>query len=164
LKHWSGYDNQYIYRARGDKMYNRILVPLDGSELAECALPHVINLIKQGSAEEVIVLNVVGVDIPWDEMDRGVDSYALRQKLLVASKKYIENIASKLSSEGIKVKAESIEHNRPAHTIVDYANQNSVDLIVMATHGYAGIQKMLLGSVAFKVLNESHVPVLLIRP
>jgi nucleotide-binding universal stress UspA family protein len=153
-----------IFIEQGVKMYKRILVPLDGSELAECTLPHVIKLIKQGSAEEVIILNVVGADIPWDEMDRGIDLYALRQKLLITSEKYIENIASKLSSEGIKVKAESVEHNRPAHTIVDYAKNNSVDLIVMATHGYAGIQKMLLGSVAFKVLNESHVPVLLIRP
>jgi nucleotide-binding universal stress UspA family protein len=145
-------------------MYKKILVPLDGSELAECALPHVTNLIKEGSAGEVIILNVVGVDIPWDEMDKGIDFKAIRQQLLSTSEQYIETIASRLSSKGIKVKAESIEHSRPSHTIVDYAKKNSVDLIVMATHGYTGIQKMLMGSVAFKVLHESHVPVLLIRP
>ena len=145
-------------------MYKKVLVPMDGSKLAECALPHVKNLIKEGAAGEVIILNVVGVDIPWEEMDKGIDFNAMRQQLLSTSEQYIASIASQLSVEGIKVKAESIEHSRPATTIVDYAKKNSVDLIVMATHGYSGIQKMLMGSVAFKVLHESHVPVLLIRP
>ena len=145
-------------------MYKKILVPLDGSALAECALPHVKNLIKVGAAAEVVILSVVGIDIPWDEMDKGIDFSAMRQKLLNTSENYVAALASRLSAEGIKVKAESVEHSRPATTIVDYAKKNKIDLIVMATHGYSGIQKVLMGSVAFKVLHESHVPVLLIRP
>jgi len=145
-------------------MYNKILIPLDGSELSECVLPHVKNLIKEGAAREVIILNVVGVDIPWDEMDKGIDFSAIRQQLLSTSENYVESLAARLSAEGIKVTAESIEYSRPAASIVEYAKKNNVDLIVMATHGYSGIQKFLMGSVAFKVLHESHIPVLLIRP
>jgi nucleotide-binding universal stress UspA family protein len=73
-------------------------------------------------------------------------------------------VASKLRSKGIKVKTESVEANRSADMITDYAKKNGMDLIVMATHGYTGFKKLLMGSVAFGVLHESHVPVLLIRP
>ena len=49
-------------------------------------------------------------------------------------------------------------------TISDYAKENGIDMIVIATHGYTGLKKLMLGSVALGVLQESHVPVLLIRP
>ena len=71
---------------------------------------------------------------------------------------------SRLSSQGIKVKTESVEANRPADTITDYARKNDIELIIMATHGYTGLKKLMLGSVASGVLNQSPVPVLLIRP
>ena len=57
-----------------------------------------------------------------------------------------------------------MESYRPASTITDYAHKHGFDLIVMATHGYTGMKGMMLGSVALKVLHESNVPVLLIRP
>jgi len=145
-------------------MYKKVLVPLDGSELAECALAHVKAMVKEGSIGEVIVLNVVGAEIPWDEMDKGIDFNALRQKLINTSQEYLEAVATRLSAEGIKVKTEFIEANRPSHVITDYAQKNGIDMIIITTHGYTGIQKLLLGSVAFKVLHEAHVPVLLIRP
>lgn len=145
-------------------MYKRVLVPLDGSELAECALSHVKALVKEGSIGEVIVLNVVGADIPWDEMDKGIDFNAFRQELINTSQEYLAKVGSRLSTEGIKVKTEFIEANRPAHVIADYAQKNGIDMIIITTHGYTGMQKLLLGSVAFKVLHEAHVPVLLIRP
>lgn len=147
-------------------MYKRVLVPLDGSELAECALSHVKALVKEGSIGEVIVLNVVGAEIPWDEMDKGIDFNAFRQALINTSQEYLAKVASRLrlSTEGIKVKTEFIEANRPSHVIADYAQKNDIDMIIITTHGYTGMQKLLLGSVAFKVLHEAHVPVLLIRP
>jgi len=80
------------------------------------------------------------------------------------SRKYLARVQSRLSSEGIKVKTEAIESNGPSHAITDYAQKNGVDLIVIATHGYTGMKKMMLGSIALKVLHESNVPVLLIRP
>ena len=146
-------------------MYQKVLVPLDGSDLAECALSHVKSLVKDGSAGEVTLLNIVQIDIPWAEVENvHFDMNVLREPLSAASRKYLAEAEARLSSQGIKVKTESLEANRPAYTITNYALKNGMDLIVMSTHGYTGLKKLLLGSVAFGVLNESHVPVLLIRP
>ncbi len=145
-------------------MYKKALVPLDGSKLAECALAHVEGLIHDGAIGEVVLLNVVGLDIPWDEMDKGIDFGGIRQGLIETAQRYLAGMEKDLDAKGIKVRAEFVEANRPAHVITDYARANGVDLIVLATHGYTGLQKMLLGSVALKVLHESPVPVLLIRP
>jgi len=151
-------------KKRGGNMYKKVLVPLDGSYLAECSLNHVKKLAKDGVIGEVILLNVVGVDIPWDEMDKGLDFNAFREKILNASQQYLARVQSQLSADGIKVKTESIEANRFSHIITDYAQKNGVELIIIATHGHTGMKNMLLGSVAFRVLHESHVPVFLIRP
>ncbi len=150
-------------------MYKKVLVPLDGSALAECTLSHVKNLVKDGSVGEVTLLNVVKVDLPWavmgpDEYPRNIDLNAIREPLFAASRKYLTDIESRLSSEGIKVKTDSVEGNRPADKITEYAHQNGMDLIIIGTHGYTGLKKLMMGSVAFGVLHQSHVPVLLIRP
>lgn len=151
-------------------MYKKALVPLDGSALAECTLSHVENLIKDGSLEEVTLLNVVKVDIPWAEMLRSdpnpktIDLQAIREPLFNASRRYLSDMQSRLSSKGIEVKMESLEGNRVADTITEYAREKGMDLIVIGTHGYTGLKKLWLGSVAFGVLNQSHIPVLLIRP
>jgi nucleotide-binding universal stress UspA family protein len=153
-------------------MYKKILVPLDGSALAECTLSHVKSLYKDGSVGEVTVLNVVKLDVPW--VVRGVDEYsehpkvidvnAIRERVFTASRKYLAAIESRLGSEGIKVKTDSVEGNRPADTITEYAQEKGMDMIIIGTHGYTGLKKLMLGSVAFGVLHQSHIPVLLIRP
>ena len=147
-------------------MYQKILVPLDGSALAECALSHVKNMVKDGVVGEVTLLNVVNVSIPsHGELYPGpIDINAIRENLFIKSRKYLAEVESRLASEGIKVKMESLEGNRPADTISDYAQKNGTDMIVIATHGYTGLKKLMLGSVALGVLHESHIPVLLIRP
>ena len=150
-------------------MYKKVLVPLDGSPLAECTLSHVKNLFKGGSVGEVTLLNVVKVDLPWavmssDQYPKGIDINAIREPLLIASRKYLTDIESRLGSEGIKVKTESLEGNRPADKITEYAQEKGMDLIIIGTHGYTGLKKLMLGSVAFGVLHQSHIPVLLIRP
>ncbi|MHB8908810.1 MAG: universal stress protein [Syntrophales bacterium] len=151
-------------------MYKKILVPLDGSKLAECSLNHVEKFHKSDIVGEVVLLNAVVVEIPWaiagaDEMHPKVFDYnALKKTFLDRSGRYLARIQSRLASAGINAKTETIESNVPAHIITDYAQKNGVDLIVIATHGYTGMKKMLLGSVALKVLHESNVPVLLIRP
>jgi nucleotide-binding universal stress UspA family protein len=151
-------------------MYTRVLVPLDGSPLAECTLSHVKNLFKDGSVGEVTLLNVVKVDLPWARMGsddiptRGIDLRAIIEPLFIASRKYLTEIESRLVSEGIKVKTESLEGNRPADTITEYAQEKGMDMIIIGTHGYTGLKKLMMGSVAFGVLHQSHIPVLLIRP
>jgi nucleotide-binding universal stress UspA family protein len=152
-------------------MFKKVLVPLDGSELSECSLSYVTNLVKEGSAADVILLTVVAFDIPIAEIpsydmivDRGAYFRAFRDDSLVKSREYLEQVESRLKSEGLRVETVLLEGGRSADRIIDFSRQNGVDLIVMATHGYSGLKKMLLGSVAFTVLHESPVPVLLIRP
>jgi len=146
-------------------MYQKILVPLDGSELAECALSHVKNLVKEGAVGEVILLNVVIVRLPGRGEYSGLtDINTIRENLFMESSKYLADVESRFASEGIHVKTESLEGNRPADAISDYAQKNGVELIVIATHGYTGLKKLMFGSVALGVLHESHTPVLLIRP
>ena len=93
-----------------------------------------------------------------------IDINAIREPLLARSKKYLADIESRLVSEGMKVKTESLEANRPADAITEYAQEKGMDMIIIGTHGYTGLKKLMLGSVAFSVLHQSHIPVLLIRP
>jgi nucleotide-binding universal stress UspA family protein len=142
-------------------MYEKVLVPLDGSELAGCALPHVMNLAKGGMVEEVILLNIVEVPLVW--LAEGFDFISLKNAQFIRIQKYLADIQSQFSSEGIKVKVEVLE-GKTAQSIIEYTKGNAVNLIVIATHGYTGMKQLMFGSVALRVLHEAHVPVLLIRP
>ncbi len=142
-------------------MYKKVLIPLDGSDLAESALAQVRGLAEGGCVGEVVLLSVI--DIPSLYLAEGVDFNALKNDQFNKFQKYLVELQAKLSAKGIKVKTEILE-GRAAQAIVDYAGQNSVDLIVIATHGYTGMKKLMFGSVALRVLHESPAPVLLIRP
>jgi len=146
-------------------MQKKVLVPLDGSELAECALFHVENFAKDGCIGEVTILRVLAINIPWEPVyAEGFDLGVFRERAFAESQKYLDGVASRLSAQGITVKTESIEANHPADFISDYARNNGMDVIFVATHGHSGMKRMLLGSVAFGILNQSYVPVYLIRP
>ena len=147
-------------------MQKKVLVPLDGSALAECTLSYVKSFVEDGSVEEVTLLNIVKVDIPWaDAYDKKpIDISAIRKPLFAKSKKYLAKVSSQLNFKKITVKTKALEANRPADAITDYAQKNGMDLIVVATHGHTGLKKLIMGSVASGVLNSSSVPVLLIRP
>jgi len=148
-------------------MYQKVLVPLDKSELAECALPHVKNLATGGNVGKVILLSVASFNIPfgpYGNIGNNFDFVSFCSACKMESQDYLDRVQSQFTAEGIKAATVVIESANPAQSINDYAQANDVDLIVMATHGYTGVKKMLMGSVAFKVLHESHVPVLLVRP
>lgn len=148
-------------------MYQKILIPLDGSELAECTLSHVKNLVNDGFTGEVILLNVFYPYFPLPE-EKDLFTYgdfkATRERIRNDSIKYLADVASRLESEGIKVKTEILLGSRPAETISEYARDNGIDLIIICTHGYTGLKKLMFGSVALEVLHNSHAPVLLVRP
>jgi nucleotide-binding universal stress UspA family protein len=93
-----------------------------------------------------------------------------RTNVVVAKRSYIEkattylaDLKGKLETEGVKVQTEVLE-GVPREAITDYAKGNDVDLIVIGTHGYTGMKKLMFGSVALRVLHDAHSPVLLIRP
>jgi nucleotide-binding universal stress UspA family protein len=140
-------------------MFQKVLVPMDGSELAEHAMSHVRSILKEGSAGEVTLLHIKKIDIP-----PGVNPNRIRGPVFAAANKYLGEMESRMVSAGVKVKTKVLEANRPATTITEYAKKNGMDLIVMSTHGYTGLKKLLLGCVAAEVLSRSSVPVLLIRP
>jgi len=142
-------------------MYQKILVPLDGSELAECVLPHVKAIARACGVGEVVLLEVVEPPPTWAA--EGVDLYAVQNANIKAAKEYLPKVESQLSSEGFNVSSEILV-GRAAETIAEFAKQNAIDLIAIATHGRSGVSRWVWGSVADKVLRSSYVPVLVIRP
>ncbi len=145
-------------------MYQKVLVPLDLSELAECSLNYIKKFAQEGSLGEVVLLSVVETDPTWDDMVTGFDIDAFRDMIKNKAETYLTQIKSRLAAEGISVQPEVVEAANPAHAIADYARDNGIDLIIIASHGYSGLKKLMFGSVAFNVLTLSRVPVLLIRP
>jgi len=149
-------------------LYKKILVPLDGSKLSECVLPHVEKLAESGVAKEIILLRVcdspsIIADYPegkgktWEKHVERMTANAQQSCSL-----YIEDVEKDLKDKGFKVKTES-SLGKPAEEIVNYANKNKVDLIVMASHGRSGVSRWAYGSVADKVLRSTCVPVLLVK-
>lgn len=142
-------------------MYQKILIPLDGSPLAECVLPQIRNLAMDGLVGEIILINVV--EIPSEWVIEGFDFVALKNANFKAAQEYLAKVAVTLSAEGFQVRPVVME-GRIAETIVGYAKDHHIDLIAMATQGYTGLKQVMFGSVALRVLHDAHTPILLIRP
>ncbi len=143
-------------------MYEKILAPLDGSKLAEQAIPYATELCK--GATEVTLFQVVHLPLPLAAPDVNMavplpDPEALKKKAL----DYLEKLAAPLREEGVNVKTAVVERDVVAEAIVDYAEQNDIDLIVMTTHGRSGLSRLVFGSVAESVVRHAPCPVLLIR-
>ena len=142
-------------------MYKKILVPLDGSELSESILPHVVNLAKGCQVPEVTLLRV---GEPMDRHVRETLSVELAHKLIEVNREevasYLEKVAADLKAEGINATT-VVASGNPAQEILDYAQNNDVDLILMSSHGRTGVARWAFGSVADKVLRLSPVPTLI---
>jgi nucleotide-binding universal stress UspA family protein len=138
-------------------MYEKILVPLDGSELAEVALPYAEELAgKLGS--EVTLLHVCeSAEAQYHHMHQ-----LYIQKMVAATKRGAKQYLVKPDAKAIMVKS-AILSGHPAEQIVDFAEKQGIGLIVIATHGWSGIRRWVLGSVADKVVRATKQPVALIR-
>ncbi len=144
-------------------MYRKILLPLDGSELAECALPHMEAVARGCEAADVILLRVVEpLNLPGDYVISPGDRERTEKEHRADAGKYLAQLKSRLDGKGLSLQTEVIE-GRVAEGIVDYAAGHGVDLIVMATHGRSGISRWALGSVADRVVRLASVPVLMVR-
>ncbi len=137
-------------------MFKKILVPLDGSKLAEKILPRVEKLAGRGQTEVHCIRVVVSYRV--DKKKKKEE----REKLMQEAWSYLEEIVSRLRKKRVKAYA-TVVYGKDAVQICDYARKNKFDLIAMATHGRSGISRWALGSVADKVLRCSAVPVMLIR-
>jgi nucleotide-binding universal stress UspA family protein len=143
-------------------MYKKILVPLDGSPLAEAVLPHAEALAKAEGAE-IVILRVPAV--PATEFlarDPAVASI-IRKDIEEEAEDYVKAKVIELKNENIKV--QGLIHDGPVpDTILAVAEESHADLIAMSTHGRTGVQRWLIGSVADRVVHHTHIPVMLIHP
>lgn len=144
-------------------MYNKILVPLDGSELAEQVLPHV-SAVAGCTGAQVLLLRVPAEPV-YDYLvpDPGL-SAEMRHDIETGAQVYLEEIAAELRSMGIAVSTAVVWGGPIQETLLDVAREQKADLIAMSTHGRSGIARMVIGSVADQIVRHSPVPVLLVRP
>jgi nucleotide-binding universal stress UspA family protein len=146
-------------------MFNKILVCLDGSKLAEQVLPYAIEQALRFKSQLVLLSVIVpatSTSTVWEPAPQElVEKQAEAEK---AAEAYLKNIINRLSEEkGLRAEYLTLE-GLVAETIVEYAQKNKVDLIAIATHGLGGLRRLAFGSVADFVLRNSNVPLLVIRP
>jgi nucleotide-binding universal stress UspA family protein len=157
-------------------MYERILVPLDGSDLAEAVLAHVIPIAEKFGSDVLILRSVptlaeiIGETLPRESfpssagqsasVDVARDQYDLQQ---AEAQAYLEKQRQALAAKGLKVSIELLESSSAAAAILDAAQRTDSDLIAMSTHGRSGLGRAVFGSVADEVLRKAKRPVLLIR-
>jgi nucleotide-binding universal stress UspA family protein len=157
-------------------VFKKILVPLDGSELAECTLGYVKDVASGCSVNEAALLTVTeSAELTgslWltnreytvtlvEEKDK------LREMTHQKVKEYLTRVKEKLYQPGLNVEIVDIErkaNQSPAEVILDYAEKNNFDLIIISTHGRSGVSRWAFGSVAERVVNHSRIPVLTITP
>jgi len=142
-------------------MYKKILIPLDGSELAKKALDHAEKLAKTFDAE-IILFQVVPLMFIYGSADL-VMSPIVDEKQKEAAERSLINLAEEMKTRGHKVTAMVRTGQQVAVEIIDFAKESGVDLIVMCTHGRSGITRWVLGSVAHKVFTRAETPILLIH-
>jgi nucleotide-binding universal stress UspA family protein len=166
-----GVDDQVIFtslqineiRNKERTMYDKILVPLDGSQYAQCSLEYTKELASGCKTKEVTILRVIE-PLRDDETQLLIKINEDVIPKLEAKKKeeateYVSYIAKRLEEEGLPARGEVI-FGKPDEEIISYAEKNRFDLIVMSTHGRSGISKWSFGSVADRVAHYSKVPVM----
>lgn len=159
---------------QGDGMYSQVLVPLDGSEVSERALPHAQSLANAFGAK-VHLLQVISLSHEYEAYLGGgeespmVSEYSLDMAEQITAtaqtraEEYLKATAARLKENGIHVQT-SVRQGSTLDNIANFVEENGIDLIVMSTHGRSGLQRFFIGSVTDRVIRFSHVPVLAIPP
>jgi len=143
------------------KMYKKILVPLDGSPLAEKALEQAEPLAKAFDSE-ILLFQVVHF-MPIYGSPELVAPLIVDERHKEFAEKYLAGLVKVMEGKGLKVKAIVKTGQQVAVEIIDFAKENRVDLIVMCTRGRSGISRWVLGSTAHKVITRAETPLLLLR-
>jgi nucleotide-binding universal stress UspA family protein len=150
-------------------MFEKLLVCLDGSKLAEQILPYAVEQAKRFNSSMVLLQAYM---VPSTELaaatpgDPVVTPQLLQQedqRLKNEAAVYLEEVAEPLREEGLDV-ACVVLNGVAGDVIVSYAQNEPVDLIALATHGHSGLGRIVFGSVADHVLRESGLPILVIKP
>lgn len=143
-------------------MYTRILVPLDGSALAERAINHAAE-IARGTGAEIILLEAVQVPFSLSPEAGAREALKTVGEIAAKSRDYLGGIVSRLEKDGLKARAVVLEGSADS-AILGFAHNEDVDILVMSTHGRTGLSKTIMGSVAEKVMLTTKRPVMLVKP
>jgi nucleotide-binding universal stress UspA family protein len=148
-------------------MYKHILIATDGSELAEKAVVHGLELAKAvgAKASAIVVEHTFNVfDVPESrirEMPQAFREHA--EQIKKHATKVLDHVGSLAKAQGVPYVGIQKEHDQPYAAIIDTAKENGCDLIVMASHGRGGFSGVIIGSVTNKVLTHTDIPVLVYR-
>lgn len=152
-------------------MYQKIMVPLDGSELAECVLPHVETIARGSETKNIIFVRVLeplyfpaGESADWsgitrEEIDTGKKLEAERR---TAAENYLNQLANLVDYGNASIQTELLA-GKAGEILTDYTVKNEIDLVIIATHGRSGVSRWARGSVADRILHSSCAPVLMVR-
>lgn len=162
-------------------MFDKVLVPLDGSELAEAALPFVEEL-AQRRVTEIILLRVVRVpqdstigtvfqpsmSLPGSAEDEVLARHPVyreqeMESVRTETARSLNRAKERLSKVAAEVRVE-VAFGRPARKIVEFAEREKVNLLVLSSHGRTGFGRWVFGGTADRVLRATAIPILLIRP
>jgi nucleotide-binding universal stress UspA family protein len=135
----------------------RVLVPLDGSDLAESAVTTAGEMARPGIATLILIRAAEAHTFP------GVDPTDAQVQVVREAETYLAAMAERLKQQGITKVETSVWYGPAAGAIVDAARARKADLIVMTTHGRGGLGRLILGSVAESVLRGTTTPILLLR-
>jgi nucleotide-binding universal stress UspA family protein len=145
-------------------MFDKILVPLDGSELAESVLGYVDFIAAGCHVSEVVLVRVRGF---LDPVAMKTMTAKMVEQIEETSEKeaenYLQRIAEALNTKNIHTRTQVLSGNA-ADEIIEYSRKNGIRLIIMSTHGRTGVSRLVWGSVADKVLRSSTIPAMIIPP
>ncbi len=136
----------------------KVLVPLDGSALAEAALPTAIDLLEDDPTATLLLLHAAEAPTLL-----GRDPIEAQVRVVRQAEDYLASVAARLTGFGVKGVKTSVWYGPAAPAIVEAARVGKVDMIVMTTHGRTGLGRLVLGSVAESVLRGTQKPILLVR-
>ena len=139
--------------------FNKLLVTLDGSEYAERVLPYV-----RASAEfESVVLLLSVPEVPEAQMYGAMleEIQELRSQAESDAMNYLNKVAAELGKDGIRTEV-IVAGSRPTQTIISVAEGENVDIVMMASHGRGGLDRLFVGSVADRVVHQTEIPVFLV--
>ena len=144
-------------------MYKRILVPTDGSDITAHAVDTAIELARQFGAE----LHAISIKEPFpysaiSEMQPVPPQEFYDAQERIAAER-IQHVEATAAAAGVDAKGSTVEALHPWEAIVDYAQREGIDLVVMASHGRRGVSALLLGSETQKVLTHGSFPVLVVK-
>lgn len=135
-----------------------LLVPLDGSELAEAALAKATELAAKIPESKLLLLRAAEA-----HTFPGVDPTEEQVRVVTEAEQYLDGVAKRIRGEGVSDVQTSMWYGSPADSILEAARFYKVDLIVMSTHGRSGLGRLILGSVAESVIRGTTTPILLVR-